>query len=430
MADLSGMVAKGGAFPGQGRAEVTDASELLAVDTYLEHILQRMPSLEPIELRVTDALGLVLAEQVSAREPIPAFANSAMDGYALVAGDVADARHDAPVSLRLAGEVAAGAAELPTVEAGVAVRIMTGAPLPPGADAVVPVELTREDAGEVAVHRRVDAGAHVRRIGEDVQAGQRLLASGHRLRPADVGLLAAVGVPRVRCLPAPRVVIVSTGDELVSPDQVPGPGQIRDANGPMLAALARQAGALPFQAGIVPDDRKALLYAFDSNLGHADMIVATGGVSAGVYDLVKDVLESLGDVGAFKVAMKPGMPQVFGKIAGVPVFGLPGNPVSSFVSFEVFVRPAIRALQGRRDRTRPLVTATFTEAVSTPAHKRTYLRVKLRREGREWFATPTGSQGSHVLTSVVQADGLAEIPEEVTTVRVGDPARVHLLVER
>lgn len=430
MADRAGAgLPQGGGFPGAGKAQLTDASELLSVDTYQEHIRARLPSLEPIELRATDALGLVLDEPVSAREPMPAFANSAMDGYALVAQDVAAASPSEPAVISLAGEVAAGASELPTVESGAAVRIMTGAPLPPGADAVVPVEFTREQGATVLVHQPVAAGAHIRDVGEDVTAGQRLLARGHRLRPADVGLLAAVGVPRVRCLPAPRVVIVSTGDELVPAEQVPAPGQIRDANGPMLAALVRQAGALPFQAGIVGDDRKALMYAFDSNLGHADLIVATGGVSAGVYDLVREVLETLGDVQSFKLAMKPGMPQVFGSIAGVPVFGLPGNPVSSFVSFEVFVRPAIRALQGRRDTTRPTVTARFTEEVTTPPHKRTFLRVRLQRTPEGWQATPTGSQGSHVITSVVRADGLADIPAEVTTLAAGDTATVHLLVE-
>lgn len=416
-------------FRGHGRGEVVDPSELISVDRWRELVLSDLPALEAIELRIQDALGLVLAAPVVNHEPLPSFANSAMDGYAVRAEDVAGASVDEPLALTVVGDVPAGAQHLPQVEQGTAVSIMTGAPLPPGADAVVPVELTSLSGDRVSIHVAPTRGDNVRNVGEDVAPGQQLLPAGHRIRPADVGLLSATGQSRVLVRPAPRVVILSTGDELVPPEMRPGPGQIRDANGPMLAALVRQAGGLPYSAGIVADDMKALTYALDSNLGHADLCIATGGVSAGAYDHVEEVIGRLGKVRAEKVAVKPGMPQVYGRIGDTPIFGLPGNPVSTFVSFELFVRPAIRALQGRSDVARPQVQATLTEAVTASPHKRTYLRVRLKREDRRWMATPTGSQGSHVLTSIVRADGLAEVPEEVTRLDAGDKVTVHLLVD-
>lgn len=417
-------------FRGLGRDQVTLPEELTPVDRHRDEILAAVDPLDPIDLKISDALGLVLAADVNSSEPVPAFANSAMDGYAVIAADVAAATSDQPVRLQVAGEVAPGARSLPHLEQGTALRIMTGAPLPPGADAIVPVEVTGDAHGDsIAVFRPSAAGEYVRSVGEDIRAGQGLLRAGHRLRAQDIGLFAAVGQSRVRCHPAPRVVIMSTGNELVPFERRPGPGRIRDVNGPMLAAQVRDAGALPFSAGIVRDDRKALMHAVDSNLGHADLMVATGGASAGAYDLVRDAIGALGDVRSLKVAMKPGMPQIFGQIRDVPVFGLPGNPVSAFVSFEVFVRPVLRALQGRRDLHRPTVEAALDRLVETPPHKRTYLRVRLarRRDGR-LVASPTGPQGSHVLTSVVQADGLAEIPADTTVAQRGQLVTVRLLV--
>lgn len=417
-------------FAGEGRAEVTDPSTLISVDRWRELILGDLPALDAIELRIQDTLGLVLAAAVESDEPVPSFANSAMDGYAVRVADVAGATVDEPVELAVQGEARAGASDLPKVTAGGAVAIMTGAPLPPGAEAVVPVESTSAgERGRIRIHRAARQGDHVRGVGEDVSAGQQLLPAGHRIRPADIGLLAAIGRSRVLVRPAPRVVILSTGDELVPLEQRPEAGRIRDANGPMLGALVRQAGGLPYSAGIVRDDLQAMLYAFDSNLGHADLLIATGGVSAGAYDHVQEVIGKLGKVRAEKVAVKPGMPQVYGRIGETPVFGLPGNPVSSFVSFELFVRPAIRTLQGRSDVARPQVRAVLTESVSAPPHKRTFVRVRLKRDAGRWTAAPGTSQGSHVLTSLVRADGLAEIPEDVTRLDAGDEVTVHLLVD-
>lgn len=416
-------------FTGHGRSEVTPSEELITVEEHLEEILSLLPSPEPIELRLSDALGLVLAEDIISDVTVPAWANSAMDGYAVIAADLAGATVERPVRLPASREVVAGARNLDQLRPGTCVPIMTGAPIPDGADAVVPVELTSNGDGEVAFHVEPNEGDHIRLPGEDLHPGQPLTTGGRRLGPADVGLLATAGVTRVVCTPPPRVVVISTGDELVPAGDVPGHGTIRDANGPMLAAMVRAAGAVPFSAGIVRDDHRALAYAFDSNLGHADLFVCTGGASAGTRDLLPDVLASLGEAESVKVAMKPGMPQIRGRIAGCPVIGLPGNPVSAYVSFEVFVRPVIRHLQGRRDVQRPQITATLEEPLAAPPLKRAYARVRLRRDETGWIAKPTGHQGSHVVTSIALADGLAVVPEDVTQIPAGELVQVHLLVE-
>jgi molybdopterin molybdotransferase len=416
-------------FVGRGQDEVTSVSELISVDAHLEAILAMLPRPQPIELRTADGLGLILAETVTCGVTLPHSDNSAMDGYALIADDVVSASRAQPVRLAVVGEVAAGAEETITVARGTCVRIMTGAPIPPGADAVVPVELTLGDEQSAEFHLAPRVGDNIRRAGEDLVPGQELVAAGRRLAPADVALLSAAGVSRVICVPAPRVVVMSTGDELVTAEREPGPGQVRDSNGPMLAAMVRATGGLPFVTGAIPDDRAALTEAFESNLGHADLFVCTGGASAGTRDLLADVIATLGEGYAVKVAMRPGMPQIRGRIGSTPVIGLPGNPVSSFVSFEVFVRPAIRALQGRRDVHRPTVIADVLEPLHAPADKRGYLRVRLSRDGARWTVRPTGAQGSHIISSLAQADGLAIIPESVTEVRVGDEVRVMLLVD-
>lgn len=419
-----------GGFVGRGRQRVYTEDELLPVDTYREYVVRALPRPEPMEIGTNDALGLVLGQDVEAPEPLPAFANSGMDGYAVRAADVAAASEDQAVELRVVGEVVAGASSDRSVGPGEAMRIMTGAPVPPGADAIVPVEVTSGGNGDVRIHRASAHGQHVRPVGQDVSPGQRLLARGRRIGPGDIGLLIASGVTRVACFPSPRVAVISTGDELVAPDREPANGQIRDSNGPMLAALVRQAGGVPYLGGPARDDRRSLIDALESNLGHADVVVMTGGVSAGVRDLVADVVAHLGEAAKFKVAMQPGMPQAVGRIGDVPVFGLPGNPVSAFVSFETFVRPALRVLQGRRDLLRPAVTATLGADVTSPLHKRSYLRVRMSRDGATWVATPTGHQGSHMISSIASADGLAQVPEDVTAMAAGERVTVHLLVDQ
>lgn len=481
-------------FVGHGRTEVTLADELTPVDDHLAAILELLPTPEPIELRLADALGLVLAQKISSRINVPSFANSAMDGYAVVAGDLEGASASAPVELEVVGEIVAGATDLPRIGPGRCVRIMTGAPLPLGANAVVPVETTSMVVGDgdadgdpsdapdspdpsdspdspdspdssdssdgiggdgpvaadtgrsglvsaagghartrgesrVRFHRTVASGDHVRRPGEDLKVGQPLMAAGRRLTPSDLALLAVAGVTRVTCIPPPRVVILTSGDELVPADQEPGAGQIRDANGPMLAAMVRAVGAVPFNIGIIPDDRKALMYAFETNLGHADLFVCTGGASAGTRDLLPEVIGSLGEVWTAKVAMRPGMPQIRGVVGDHPVIGLPGNPVSAFVSFEVFVRPAIRQLQGRHDVERPTVVARAAQDLVAPARKRGFVRVRLSHDAAGWLASPTGAQGSHLVSSIARADGLAIVPEDVTRIAAGEPVRVQVLAE-
>jgi molybdopterin molybdotransferase len=416
-------------FVGYGRQEVTTADELTPVDEHLAAVLDLLPTPEPIDLQLADALGLVLAEDIVSQVRVPDFANAAMDGYAVVVADLEGATSTEPIGLPVVGEAAAGPARATTLSPGRALRIMTGAPLPEGAEAVVPVETTSGGTGQVYFHAPVPAGTNVRNPGEDLHPGQPLLAAGHRISPADVALLAVAGVSRLRCLPPPRVVVLSSGDELVPADEVPGLGQIRDANGPMLAAMIRAAGGVPFSAGIVTDDLDALRRAVDANLGHADLMLSTGGASAGTRDLLPDVIGELGEVRAVKVAMKPGMPQMLGLVRGTPVIGLPGNPVSAFVSFEVFVRPAIRRLLGRRGIDRPTVTARAGARMGAPRHKRGYTRVRLERDGEGWVATPTGPQGSHVITSIALANGLAVIPEDVTEIAEGAEVTVRLLVD-
>jgi molybdopterin molybdotransferase len=416
-------------FVGRGRHDVVTEDELTSVEDHLDALLALLPQPDPIELRLLDAIGLVLAEDVVSQVSLPAFPNSAMDGYAVVAADLSAATTGEPVRLPVVGEVVAGTGEVPDITPGRCVRIMTGAPIPVGADAVVPVETTSEDGDRVAFHRPYHPGSNIRHVGEDLVPDQPLVAAGRRITPADVALLANAGETRLPCYPPPRVVVLSTGDELVPAADTPGPGRIRDGNGPMIAALARQAGATPFSGGIVRDDRKALMYALDSNLGHADLVVCTGGASAGTRDLLPDVIGALGEVTTTKVAMQPGMPQILGRVRDVPVVGLPGNPVSAFVSFEVFVRPAIRTLQGRRDVARPRVRAELTQAVTSPPYKRSFLRVRLAHTEGRWTATPTGAQGSHLVSSIALADGLAIIPEDVTQVPPGTQVDVQLLVD-
>lgn len=405
------------------------ADGLAPLGPYRAGLLERLAPLGPVEAGLEDVLGCVLVEDLVAAADIPAFANSAMDGYAVRA---VEAR--AGDRLALVGEVAAGAAPDREVGPGEAVRIMTGAPVPDGADAIVPVEVADEDGGAVVVRAAPTPGAHVRLPGEDVRAGEVLLRAGRVLGPADVGMCAAVGRAVVRVRPRPRVVVLATGDELLEPGEADRPGAVRDSNSWSLTALARESGVPATRARLVRDDREALRAAITDLIREADVLVTTGGVSAGRYDYVKVVLDELGDVRATKVGMQPGMPQAFGFLEAadgrrVACFGLPGNPVSAYVSFEVFVRPALRRLAGRTDLTRARVTAVLEEEVRSPADKVSFLRVRLRRDGADWRARPTGAQGSGILRSLVDADGLAEVAAEQTSVPSGEALTVHLLRE-
>ncbi|WOX23879.1 gephyrin-like molybdotransferase Glp [Streptomyces solicathayae] len=424
------------------------AARLWSVDEHLDDILATVEPLDPIELQLPDAQGCVLVEDVTVPVALPPFDNSSMDGYAVRVADVAGASEEFPAVLTVIGDVAAGAGGLPTVGPGEAARIMTGAPLPPGAEAVVPVEWTdggtgggaatgmraasaapEGAAGEVRVHRPVEARAHVRDRGSDVQAGELALEAGTVLGPPQIGLLAAIGRGTVRVRPRPRVVVISTGTELVQPGEELGEGKIYDSNSFQLAAAARDAGALAYRVGAVTDDAEALRAAIEDQLIRADLLVTTGGVSVGAYDVVKEALTADGEVDFRKLAMQPGKPQGFGTIGPdhTPLLALPGNPVSSYVSFELFVRPAIRALMGVEDLHRPRVRAVLKAdgALSSPAGRRQFLRG--RYDAESGSVTPVGGASSHLIAALAHADALLVLPEDTTSLEPGEELDVVLL---
>ncbi|WP_316749070.1 molybdotransferase-like divisome protein Glp [Streptomyces herbicida] len=426
---------------------------LWSVDEHLEDILATVRPLDPIELQLLDAQGCVLVDDVTVPVSLPPFDNSSMDGYAVRVADIAGASEEFPAVLEVVGDVAAGAAHLARVGPGQAARIMTGAPLPPGAEAVVPVEWTDGGLGEgpvsgmparslapegatghVHVYRPAEARAHVRAVGSDVKAGDRALEAGTVLGPPQIALLAALGRGTVRVRPQPRVVVVSTGSELVQPGEALGSGQIYDSNSFALTAAARDAGAIAYRVGAVVDDAETLRSTIEDQLIRADLLVTTGGVSVGAYDVVKEALSHVGDedeagggVEFRKLAMQPGKPQGFGSIGPdhTPLLALPGNPVSSYVSFELFVRPAIRTLMGLEDVHRPTVRATLQadKALSSPKGRRQFLRAT-HTEGE---VTPVGGAGSHLVAALAHADALIVVPEDVESVEPGTEVEVVLL---
>jgi molybdopterin molybdotransferase len=405
---------------------------VISVAQHLERILDVVQPLLPLQLGLMDAHGCVLTEDVVAPVPLPAFDNSSMDGYAVRVADVAGATEGSPVVLPVTGDVAAGPASPLRVQPGVCVRIMTGAMMPAGADAVVPVEWTDGGVASVAISRAPEVGAHVRTVGEDVAAGETVLTEGTYLGAVQIGLAAAVGRSRVMVRPRPRVVVVSTGSELTEVGQPLAPGRIYDSNSLALTAAATEAGALAYRVGIVPDDPRQLAATLEDQLVRADVLVTSGGVSVGAYDVVKEVLSRLGTVQFDKVAMQPGMPQGFGTIGpdSTPVFGLPGNPVSALVSFEAFVRPALRTMLGALPVERPRVRAVASKALVSPAGKRSFLRVLLEVKKGAYVVTPVSGAGSHLLAGLARANALAVIPEDVEKVPAGEPVEVLVLERR
>jgi molybdopterin molybdotransferase len=399
---------------------------LLSVEDARENVLSQVRPLAPLQLPLAEAAGCVLADDAVADHDLPAFASSAMDGFAVRADDVAAASPSDPVELKVVGTALIGRRPDGTVGAGEAIAIATGAPIPAGADAVVPVENT-EDAGDlVRILGGAAAGSHVRPVGEDVRAGTTLVQRGRRLGAAELGLLANAGIPHPVVHPRPRVIVLSTGDELVPPTEEPTYGQVRDANAYSVFGALREAGASPVLAGIVRDDVDQLRETVFSHLIQADAFISSGGVSVGERDVVKAAFFKRGDIEFFKVAMQPGMPQGFGQVEGKPYFGLPGNPVSVFVSFEVFVRPAILKMMGRAQLDRPEVTATLTADVRGPKGKLQFARVDVRRGADGWEATPTGGRGSNLISTVARANGLAMVPVGTEIAPAGSPVRVML----
>jgi molybdopterin molybdotransferase len=403
--------------------------------TYREALQRVLDSVATSPARcvpLDEALGLVAAAGVTCPGPMPPFDNSGMDGFAVRAADVAGATARTPVRLRVLEDLPAGRVAGCAVVPGTALRIMTGAPLPAGADAVVPVEDTEPAGDQVEIRRAVREGANVRLAGEDLAAGAGVIARGDVLRPADIGLLAVAGCASVPVHPRPRIAIITTGDELVDVSEPPGPGLIRDANLHAVRAQAVAFGALPVTFPRVPDRREEIVRALRQAAADADVIVTTGGISMGEYDCVKDVLDELGAERIFwRVAQKPAGPLGLWQLHGKPVFGVPGNPVAAMLVMEEYVRPLLRRMMGfahlfRPERIGRIETPWTRRAGDDRMH---FLRVRVREEAGALCARLSGSQGSGVLSSMAHANALALIPGEVESVPEGGRVLLHLIEE-
>ncbi|MCH8191056.1 MAG: molybdopterin molybdotransferase MoeA [Chloroflexi bacterium] len=418
--------------------------EWLSVEEALDKVLGYVHQLEPEQRPLLEALGQVLAEEVAAGLDVPPKPNSSMDGYAVQAADIRGASPGSPVALEVVGQLAAGEVPSQEVKSGVAIRIMTGALIPPGADAVVPFEETdelqsggkRKAAGDrIKVLAELPHGANVRPQGEDIRRGEVVLRAGAVLRPAEIGVLASMGYASVRVVRRPVVAVLSTGDELVEPPEALPPGKIYNSNSYSIAASVLKYGGIPKQLGIARDNLPDLERCIQEGLD-ADMLVTTAGVSRGDYDIVKDVLMKQGEIAFWTVRMKPAKPLAFGALRAtgrdgsprrVPHLGLPGNPVSAMVAFESFGRPAILKMMGRRDLARPTVRAVLEDDIENTDERRVYARAWITKREGTYYARLTGPQGSGVLTSMVKANGLAICPEDVPLKRAGETVDVMML---
>ena len=417
---------------------------MLPVEDALRRILDLCPPLPAEAKPLHEAVGQVLAQPAIAPFDIPPHDNTAMDGYAVQADSTNGASESAPVRLTVIGELAAGALYDGSVGPGSAVRIMTGAPMPDGADSIVPFEETDETGlrapgqqhqaqTEVAVLKAAAPGANIRRRGEDVRQDDRVLEPGSLLRGPEIAVLASLGFSEVSVLRRPRVAIVSTGDELLEPGQQPAPGKIYDSNSWGLSALVSQYGGLPRRCGIARDTVPALTAMIAEALGEADLLITSAGVSRGDFDVVKEVLANEGAVDFWTVRMKPGKPLAFGTFAApdgrqVPHIGLPGNPVSSLLAFELFGRPAIHQLMGRQPQPRPIIRAIADEDIVNTDSRRVYARATVHRpDDGPWHARLTGPQGSGVLTSMAIANGYVVCPEEAERVSAGEECDVIMV---
>jgi molybdopterin molybdotransferase len=397
-----------------------------SVEEVRSQILEWARPLSPIELPLQEAFGCVLAHDVTAPLDLPSFSSSAMDGYAVRAADIAAATLDEPVTLRVSGRVRIGRPPEATVGGFEAVQIATGAPIPAGADTIVPIEHSLPEGQVVHILRSFPEGYSVRVAGQDFRAGQVLVPRGRRIAAPELGVLASSGHASVLVHPRIRVVILSTGDELVEPGRPAPFGMVRDANSYTLFGALREAGAAPYLAGLVRDDVDQLRDEMMGLTTRADCFISSGGVSVGESDVVKKAFRGRGDIEFYRVAMQPGMPQAFGMVEGTPFFGLPGNPVSVFVSFEVFIRPALLKMMGRRDIFRPEIMAVVEDDISGPKEKAQFARVRVSRQGGEWRATLTGPSGSNLLGTVAKANGLAIVPVGTETAEAGSKVRVML----
>jgi len=415
---------------------------MISVEEALEKILSYVEVLEPERRPILDCLGQVLAEDVYSTIDIPPLDNSAMDGYAVRAEDTYGAGESSPVYLAVVGEVAAGSLPTREVEPTTAIRIMTGAPLPDGADAVVQFEdtdeMTRKSSGgdlsQIGILRQAKKRLNVRNRGEDIAKGSLVLEKGRVLRPQEIGVLASLGRSTALVIRRPIVAILATGDELIAVDQPLAPGKIHDSNTYTIAAEVSRYGGIPRILGIGRDSIQSLTEKIDEGLD-ADMLITSGGVSKGDYDIVKDVLAEHGEVGFWTVRMKPGKPLAFGIMKNVegsrkrqvPHLGLPGNPVSSMITFEQFARPAISKMMGKKTLTKPTIRAIIEANVANADGRRVFARVIVTRRDGQYYASVTGPQGSGILTSIAKANGLAVIPETSKGVKAGEVVEVQML---
>jgi molybdopterin molybdotransferase len=398
-------------------------AELLNVDQALERILATVESCPTEAISLARAVGRILAEPLVAKLNLPPFANSSMDGYAIRAADSLNASRASPVALRVTQDIPAGVFPQNVLSDGEAARIMTGAPMPEGADAIIPVEDTNAQwrdthPDQIEIYRSVKTGDYVRPIGESVREGRVVLPAGTLLRAAEIGILASLGETSIPVIRRPRVVILGSGNEVAEPGQPLEPGQIYDANGPMLATLVQEAGAEAVRLPNARDTLEDLRAVFQQAIDHKpDVIISSAGVSVGAADLTRQVLDELGQINFWRINLRPGKPLAYGSLGGVPFFGLPGNPVSAYVTFDVMVRPVLLKL-GQMVETMASGTALAGEAMPSDG-RRSYIRVTMRREGQEWIASETGTQSSGALMSLVMADALMIIPEDVKRVEAG-----------
>ena len=414
-------------------------ADMLSVEEAYDRIMAHFSPLEPEVRPILQALGQVLADDVISPLNLPPLNNSAMDGYAVRHLDIAGASHEAPRILRVIGQVAAGQVPASEVVEGTAVRIMTGAPVPQGADTIVPFEDTDEVErkskgqllGEIGVREELEQGTHLRPAGEDVQQGALVLRKGAVLRPAEIGVLASLGMDKVRVIRRPVIAILATGDELLNVGDPVEPAKIYDSNSYGIAASVLRYGGIPKVLGIARDNLEDMHQKLSQGTD-SDMLITSAGVSKGDYDIVKDVLMERGKISFWSVRMRPAKPLAFGIINGpggkpVPQLGLPGNPVSAMIAFEEFARPAILKMQGKTRLAKPFIEAVLEGPVHNTDGRRVFARVVVTRRDGTHYARPTGPQGSNILTSMARANGLAVCPEDIDVMNVGETVKVKML---
>ncbi len=401
---------------------------MISVEEALERILAQITPLEEVSVPLSASQGLVLAQDIIAKDDIPPFANSAMDGFALRSQD-SRPQYGVLPRLRVTGGVAAGYVANHAVEEGTAMRVMTGAPIPPGADSVIQIELTKYDGPEstwVEVQQEVEPYNNIRPAGEDMHKGQVVMQRGTAIDAWEIGVLATLGYAHVPVVRRPRVAILGTGDEVIDIDEPLRPGKIRNSNSYLLEAAVRDAGAEAYRLGVAQDTVESLREKFREAATY-DIIFTSGGVSVGDFDLVKDIMNEQGNINFWRINMRPGKPVAFGHIGGVPLLGLPGNPVSTAVTFELFGRPILRKMQGHTWLLKPLVPVVVEDGVSESVMRRHYVRARVEWQDDHFVAHTTGNQGSNIMTSLLQANAFVIVPEGGATIEPGGTAKAMML---